>query len=90
MNLVRIETQSLVLFVFFSENEAWYTPNSNKFEDAATKIEQWEDEPQTSEKKTMRNPKCNLRKSLAWDSAFFTSAGIFFFIFKFKIIELGF
>ncbi|XP_050910645.1 flocculation protein FLO11 isoform X1 [Lathyrus oleraceus] len=59
-----------------SENEAWYTPNSNKFEDAATKIEQWEDEPQTSEKKTMRNPKCNLRKSLAWDSAFFTSAGV--------------
>ncbi|XP_058740333.1 uncharacterized protein LOC131612583 [Vicia villosa] len=59
-----------------SENEAWYTPNSKKFEDAATKIEQWEDEPQTSEKKTTRNPKCNLRKSLAWDSAFFTSAGV--------------
>ncbi|CAK8543808.1 unnamed protein product [Lathyrus sativus] len=59
-----------------SENEAWYTPNSKKFEDAATKIEQWEDEPQTSEKKSMRNPKCNLRKSLAWDSAFFTCAGV--------------
>ncbi|CAI8614562.1 unnamed protein product [Vicia faba] len=59
-----------------SENEAWYTPNSKKFEDAATKIDQWEDEPQASEKKTMRNPKCNLRKSLAWDSAFFTSAGV--------------
>ncbi|XP_073222665.1 uncharacterized protein [Cicer arietinum] len=58
-----------------SENETWYTPNSKKFEDASTKIEQWEHEPQTSEKKTNKN-KCNLRKSLAWDSAFFTSAGV--------------
>ncbi|GAU35333.1 hypothetical protein TSUD_337250, partial [Trifolium subterraneum] len=59
-----------------SENEAWYTPNSKKFEDAATKIEQWENEPLTSETKTKKNPKCNLRKSLAWDSAFFTNAGV--------------
>ncbi|CAJ2632669.1 unnamed protein product [Trifolium pratense] len=59
-----------------SENEAWYTPNSKKFEDAATKIEQWENEPLTSETKTKKNPKCNLRKSLAWDNAFFTNAGV--------------
>ncbi|RHN48429.1 hypothetical protein MtrunA17_Chr7g0263671 [Medicago truncatula] len=58
-----------------SENEAWYTPNSKKFEDAATKIEQWENEPQTSETKK-KNPKFNLRKSLAWDTAFFTNAGV--------------
>jgi len=62
----------------FSENEAWYTPNSKKFEDAATKIEQWENEPQTSETKK-KNPKFNLRKSLAWDTAFFTNAGTFIY-----------
>lgn len=69
------------LFFPPSENqengELWYTPNSKKFEDAASKIEQWEQEPHTSETtKTKKNTKCNLRKSLAWDSAFFTSAGI--------------
>jgi hypothetical protein len=66
--------------IHFSENEAWYTPNSKKFEDAATKIEQWENEPLTSETKTKKNPKCNLRKSLAWDNAFFTNAGIFLLV----------
>ncbi|XP_019426060.1 PREDICTED: uncharacterized protein LOC109334634 [Lupinus angustifolius] len=68
-----------------SENEdhadILYTPNSKKFEDATTKLEQWEREPNSNEKLTSqtenpkKNTKCNLRKSLAWDSAFFTSAG---------------
>ncbi|MED6131075.1 hypothetical protein PIB30_006694 [Stylosanthes scabra] len=57
-----------------------YTPNSKKFEDAATKLKEWEREPcsnETSEvEKPKKNSKCNLRKSLAWDSAFFTSAGV--------------
>ncbi|XP_028775957.1 mucin-5AC isoform X2 [Neltuma alba] len=55
------------------------TPNSRKFEDASSKLEEWEQEPRPSETfemgKTKKN-KCNLRKSLAWDSAFFTSAGV--------------
>ncbi|CAL0309851.1 unnamed protein product [Lupinus luteus] len=68
-----------------SENEdhadILYTPNSKKFEDATTKLEQWEREPNSNEKSASqrenpkKNTKCNLRKSLAWDSAFFTSAG---------------
>ncbi|TKY62183.1 chitinase protein PB1E7.04c isoform X1 [Spatholobus suberectus] len=57
-----------------------YTPNSKKFEDAATKLEQWEHEPHSNDAsgigKPKKNSKCNLRKSLAWDSAFFTGAGV--------------
>ncbi|XLU19578.1 hypothetical protein S245_055644 [Arachis hypogaea] len=57
-----------------------YTPNSKKFEDAATKLKEWEREPCSNEtsdvEKPKKNSKCNLRKSLAWDSAFFTSAGV--------------
>ncbi|KAJ1443852.1 hypothetical protein SESBI_00023 [Sesbania bispinosa] len=60
-----------------NHDDLLYTPNSKKFEDAASKLEQWEHEPHTSEiGKTKKNTKCNLRKSLAWDSAFFTSAGV--------------
>ncbi|KAL2345026.1 hypothetical protein Fmac_006311 [Flemingia macrophylla] len=51
------------------------TPNSRKFEDAATKLQQWDHESH-SNGKPMKTSKCNLRKSLAWDSAFFTSAGV--------------
>ncbi|KAK4281447.1 hypothetical protein QN277_012940 [Acacia crassicarpa] len=55
------------------------TPNSKKFEDASSKLEEWDQEPRPNETfeigKTKKN-KCNLRKSLAWDSAFFTSAGV--------------
>ncbi|XP_057438367.1 flocculation protein FLO11-like isoform X2 [Lotus japonicus] len=57
--------------------ESWYTPNSKNFEDAATKVQQWEQEPLTSGAGNTKNKtKCNLRKSLAWDTAFFTSAGV--------------
>ncbi|KAG5043734.1 hypothetical protein JHK87_007649 [Glycine soja] len=56
------------------------TPNSKKFEDAATKLQQWEHDPHSNDSsgngKPKKNSKCNLRKSLAWDSAFFTSAGV--------------
>ncbi|KAG5072586.1 hypothetical protein JHK86_007797 [Glycine max] len=56
------------------------TPNSKKFEDAATKLQQWEHDPPSNDSsgngKPKKNSKCNLRKSLAWDSAFFTSAGV--------------
>ncbi|XP_068473269.1 uncharacterized protein [Phaseolus vulgaris] len=56
------------------------TPNSKNFEDAATKVQQWEHEPRSNgasgNGKPNKNSKCNLRKSLAWDSAFFTSAGV--------------
>ncbi|XP_020212384.1 uncharacterized protein LOC109796934 isoform X2 [Cajanus cajan] len=56
------------------------TPNSKKFEDAATKLQQWDHEPHSNDSsgtgKPKKNSKCNLRKSLAWDSAFFTSAGV--------------
>ncbi|KAE9590946.1 hypothetical protein Lalb_Chr20g0112961 [Lupinus albus] len=80
------EDDSLILPIStLSENEEHedilYTPNSKKFEDATTKLEQWEREPNSNERITpqrenpKKNTKCNLRKSLAWDSAFFTSAG---------------
>ncbi|KAF7818582.1 histone H3.v1-like isoform X2 [Senna tora] len=56
------------------------TPNSKNFEDATSKLEEWEQEPRPTETfeigKAKKNSKCNLRKSLAWDSAFFTSAGV--------------
>ncbi|KAI4300235.1 hypothetical protein L6164_033632 [Bauhinia variegata] len=60
--------------------ELLYTPNSKKFEDSANKLKEWEQVPQANEsfeiEKAKKNSKCNLRKSLAWDSAFFTSAGV--------------
>lgn len=67
----------------FSENQEHLqlldTPNSKKFEDATRKLEEWEQEPRPNETfevgKAKKNSRCNLRKSLAWDSAFFTSAG---------------
>ncbi|KAG2406032.1 uncharacterized protein HKW66_Vig0052870 [Vigna angularis] len=67
-----------------SENQAHgdllCTPNSKNFEDAAIKVQQWEHEPHSNgaygSEKPKKNSKCNLRKSLAWDSAFFTSAGV--------------
>ncbi|XP_022634917.1 uncharacterized protein LOC106756818 isoform X2 [Vigna radiata var. radiata] len=67
-----------------SENQAngdlLCTPNSKNFEDAAIKVQQWEHEPHSNgaygSEKPKKNSKCNLRKSLAWDSAFFTSAGV--------------
>ncbi|KAK7245179.1 hypothetical protein RIF29_40014 [Crotalaria pallida] len=67
---------------YASASDILYTPNSNKFEDASTKLEQWEHEPNSNETTTFgvpnpkKNTKCNLRKSLAWDTAFFTSAGV--------------
>ncbi|KAI4349196.1 hypothetical protein L6164_009819 [Bauhinia variegata] len=60
--------------------ELLYTPNSKQFMDAANKLEEWEQAPQPNESleidKTKKKSKFNLRKSLAWDSAFFTSAGV--------------
>lgn len=48
-------------------------------EDTAGTLEHGEHMPQPSEsvepEVTRKNAKYNLRKSLAWDSAFFTSAG---------------
>ncbi|XP_019433275.1 PREDICTED: uncharacterized protein LOC109340146 isoform X2 [Lupinus angustifolius] len=69
-----------------SENEEqldiFYTPNSKMFEDATTKFEHWDrklnsNETTPSERENpKKNTKCNLRKSLAWDTAFFTNAGV--------------
>ncbi|KAL5067912.1 hypothetical protein RYX36_018799 [Vicia faba] len=50
------------------------TSNSkDEFDDAATKINEWEREPRPI---AVENTKCNLRQSLAWDTAFFTSPGV--------------
>ncbi|XP_057428145.1 uncharacterized protein LOC130721372 [Lotus japonicus] len=47
------------------------------FEDAAIKLREWEQEPQPNETQSPeKTSKCNLRASLAWDKAFFTSAGV--------------
>ncbi|XP_004497464.1 uncharacterized protein [Cicer arietinum] len=43
----------------------------DEFDDAATKFQEWEREPNH-----IQNRKCDLRQSLAWDKAFFTSAGV--------------
>ncbi|KAK7279384.1 hypothetical protein RJT34_24435 [Clitoria ternatea] len=61
-----------------SENDKLlHTPSSRKFDVAASKIQEWEQESQVDEiEKTKRNSECNLRQSFAWDSAFFTSAGV--------------
>lgn len=60
--------------------------DSSRIEERTDAFEQREDEPQllpSSEPETIRrNGKYNLRKSLAWDSAFFTSAGILLFGFE--------
>ena len=54
--------------------------DTNTLEDTFGTFEHMEQVPQPSESKepemTTKNRKCNLRKSLAWDSAFFTSAGM--------------
>lgn len=49
----------------------------DEFDDAATKINEWEREPRPI---AIENTKCNLRQSLAWDTAFFTSPGNFIII----------
>lgn len=49
----------------------------DEFDDAATKINEWEREPRQI---AVENTKCNLRQSLAWDAAFFTSPGKFIII----------
>ncbi|CAL0316972.1 unnamed protein product [Lupinus luteus] len=52
-----------------------YTSNSKKL-----KLQEWEWESQPNEthdfEESVGNSKCNMRNSLAWDSAFFTSAGV--------------
>ena len=54
--------------------------DTNTLEDTFGTFEHMEQVPQPSESKepemTTKNRKYNLRKSLAWDSAFFTSAGM--------------
>jgi len=57
----------------FSENEAWYTPNSNKIEDAATKFDQWQTNLKNL-KQRRKAPILSICESLDWDSAFFTKA----------------
>ncbi|XP_045800908.1 ankyrin repeat domain-containing protein 17-like [Trifolium pratense] len=52
----------------------FFTPNSkDEFHDAATKINEWERESRPNE---IQNNKINMRQSLAWDTAFFTSPGV--------------
>ncbi|KAG6580587.1 hypothetical protein SDJN03_20589, partial [Cucurbita argyrosperma subsp. sororia] len=55
------------------------TVDSSRIEEGTDAFEQREDEPQSLQssepERIRRNGKYNLRKSLAWDSAFFTSAG---------------
>ncbi|KAK9985451.1 hypothetical protein SO802_030402 [Lithocarpus litseifolius] len=70
----------------FSENEGhgsvelMESADANTLEDTFGTFEHMEQVPQPSESKepemTTKNRKYNLRKSLAWDSAFFTSAGV--------------
>ena len=54
--------------------------DTNTLEDTFGTFEHMEQVPQPSESKepemTTKNRKYNLRKSLAWDSAFFTSASM--------------
>lgn len=54
--------------------------DANTLEDTFGSFDHMEQVPQPSESKepemTTKNRKYNLRKSLAWDSAFFTSAGM--------------
>ncbi|XP_065617143.1 factor-induced gene 2 protein isoform X2 [Quercus suber] len=70
----------------FSENEGhgsvelMESVDTNTLEDTFGTFEHMEQVPQPSESNepemTTKNRKYNLRKSLAWDSAFFTSAGV--------------
>lgn len=54
--------------------ELFCTSNSrDEFDDAVTKFKEWEREPQPNE--IDENNKFNLRQSIAWDTAFFTSPG---------------
>ncbi|XP_075669180.1 uncharacterized protein LOC142638984 isoform X2 [Castanea sativa] len=70
----------------FSENEEHgsvellESTDANTLEDTFGSFDHMEQVPQPSESKepemTTKNRKYNLRKSLAWDSAFHTSAGV--------------
>ncbi|GAU26743.1 hypothetical protein TSUD_317410 [Trifolium subterraneum] len=52
----------------------FFTPYSkDEFHDAATKINEWERESRPNQ---IQNNKINMRQSLAWDTAFFTSPGV--------------
>ncbi|CAK8571555.1 unnamed protein product [Lathyrus sativus] len=66
---------SLIVNPFHHQHsEIFCTSNlKEEFDDAATKINEWEREPRPN---VIENPKCNLRQSLAWDTAFFTSPGV--------------
>ncbi|KEH42282.1 uncharacterized protein [Medicago truncatula] len=56
-------------------SELFSTSNSrDEFDDAATKFKEWERESQPNE--IDENNKFNLRQSIAWDTAFFTSPGV--------------
>ncbi|XP_075672053.1 uncharacterized protein LOC142641504 [Castanea sativa] len=58
----------------------WSPQDANTLEDTFGSFDHMEQVPQPSESKepemTTKNHKYNLRKSSAWDSAFFTSAGV--------------
>ena len=58
--------------------------DASKVEDSVDIIDQRDQVSQPSEllkpERTQKIGKCNLRKSLAWDSAFFSSAGILLFV----------
>jgi hypothetical protein len=61
----------------------FFTPNSkDEFDDASTKINEWEREYRPNE---IQNNKINLRQSLAWDTAFFTSPGTFYLLLIFRV-----
>jgi hypothetical protein len=75
---------TLPLFFLFVSLGKFFTPNSkDEFDDAATKINEWEREYRSNE--IQNNNKINLRQSLAWDTAFFTSPGTLL-IFRVKLI----
>jgi hypothetical protein len=62
----------------------FFTPNSkDEFDDAATKINEWEREYRSNQ--IQNNNKINLRQSLAWDTAFFTSPGTFYLLLNFRV-----
>ncbi|KAE9612287.1 hypothetical protein Lalb_Chr06g0171391 [Lupinus albus] len=70
---------SLIAIPFYNHHQQnsglCYTLNSKKL-----KLQEWEWESQPNEtldfEESIENSKCNMRNSLAWDSAFFTSAGM--------------
>lgn len=79
------EQRSVELFESIDDNklEEFFEPvDANKFGNFDDIIEKKELVPQPSDcvepepGRIRKNGKCNLRKSLAWDSAFFTSEGM--------------